>query len=239
MTKKPSLFTCLTPEIVHLYDFSSKISVVTDILRASSTIVTALAYGASEIMPFANESDCKIKRNENFIIAGERNGVTIPEFEMGNSPFEYMSDKITGKKIALTTTNGTQAIEKSKGADEILIGALLNLKSTAQYLVTQNKDVIVVCAGWKGHFCLEDTLFAGALAEELIHLGFDIDEDSTLAALELWKNSKENLNKLMEKSSHFKRLNKLNIHEDAKHCLTKDLYKIVAGIRKNTIIVLN
>ena len=88
-------------------------------------------------------------------------------FDLGNSPFEYMDEKLKGKQIAFTTTNGTQAIAKSSGAKEIVIGSFLNLSAVANYLLKGENNVLVVCAGWKGKVNLEDTLFAGAVVELL------------------------------------------------------------------------
>lgn len=107
---------CLSPELMHLYDVRNRTVVVVDILRATSTMVTALAHGAESITPFAKAEECLEMKYRGYITSGERDGKKIEGFSKGNSPFEYMDDQVRGMKIAFTTTNGTQAIEKSKEA---------------------------------------------------------------------------------------------------------------------------
>src|ERR1044071_526976 len=117
---------CVSPEMMHLYDVSDKTVVVVDILRATSCMVTAFAYGVECIVPFADLEDCRAMSKQGYITSGERNGEKVEGFDKGNSPFEYM-EEVRGKKVAFTTTNGTQAISKSMAARDVVIGAFLNL----------------------------------------------------------------------------------------------------------------
>jgi 2-phosphosulfolactate phosphatase len=217
---------CLSPELMHLYSVEDKSVVIVDILRATSSIITAFAHGIESIYPVAKLEDCRLMKGKGYLIAGERDGEKVADFDLGNSPFEYMVDNLKGKQIAFTTTNGTQAIAKSIGAKEIIIGAFLNLSAVADHLLKSNNDILIVCAGWKGKVNLEDTVFAGALVEK-IKDQFTLACDAPLAALHVYLCAKGDLVNFLSASSHVKRLNKLNIHDDMKFCLTIDKFKLV------------
>ena len=229
-----SLEICFSPELIHLHDLRGKIVVVVDIFRATSTMVTALANGVKSIKPVEDLEACRALVSKGYIIAGERNGQKAEGFELGNSPLSYLKGAFESKRIAMTTTNGTVAIERSKvAAEEVLIGAFLNLKATAAYIRTKNKPVLIFCAGWKGKFNLEDSLFAGALASLL---QFPYDCDGTLAMETLYIQVKKDLVGFLKKASHAKRLQNYNIEEDIDFCLTQNQYDIVAMLVDDEII---
>lgn len=227
---------CFSPELIHLFDLEGKIVVVVDIFRATSTMVAALANGVEEILPFANLEACRLMKEEGYLIGGERNGLTAPGFEMGNSPVAYLSGEYSGRKLAMTTTNGTQAIEKSKGAAQILIGAFPNLQATISYIQAQDKDVLIHCAGWKGHFNLEDSLYAGALAQSL-ESTHEANEDGALAMKSLYVKEGHNLKRYLSQASHAKRLQNHGIERDIDFCLTLDLYEIVVKLDERGFLV--
>jgi 2-phosphosulfolactate phosphatase len=220
------LSTCFSPHLLNLYSLEGKIVVIVDILRATSSMVAGLGSGVQSILPVATLEECYALRGEGYLCAGERNGHKVVGFDLGNSPFEYIDEVVKGKKIAMTTTNGTQALVMSKSATQIVIGAFLNLTFLANYLKKQNHDVLIVCAGWKGKFCIEDTLFAGALAEKLEH-DFESNDDSTLAALTLYQFSKNNLYEYLLQSSHYKRLSHLEGGKDVDYCISIDKFAVV------------
>ncbi len=227
---------CLSPDLMHLYNVEDRTVVVADILRATSTMTTALAHGAESILPLSDLEACRKKGMQGYITSGERDGKKVPGFDKGNSPFEYMGNDIRGKKIAFTTTNGTQVIEKSARAKEIVIGSFLNLSSVVNYLLLGENNILIACAGWKGRVNLEDTLFAGAIVEKLKdYLGLDCD--APLAAQHLYRLAKEDMQTFLSKSSHVKRLNKLNVHKDFEFCLTVDQYKILPRVRDGVITI--
>jgi 2-phosphosulfolactate phosphatase len=227
---------CLSPELMHLYDVRDRTVVVVDVLRATSSMVTALAHGVESITPVANLEECRKLKTKGYVISGERDGKKVEGFDKGNSPFEYQSDDIRGLKIAFTTTNGTQAIEKSKEAREVIIGAFLNLTAVAKYLLLGENNALIVCAGWKGRVNLEDTLFAGALVEKLKeYLGPDCD--APLAAQHLYNLAKNDMVGFLNASSHVRRLNKLNIHDDIKFCVTPDQYKVLPKLKNGVLVV--
>lgn len=217
---------CLSPELMHLYNVEDRTVVVVDILRATSCMVTAFAHGVESITPFANLDMCRAMKKNGYITSGERDGKKVDGFDKGNSPFEYMDADVKGKKIAFTTTNGTQAIEKAKGARRIIIGSFLNLSSVVKYLLFGENSVLIVCAGWKGKVNLEDTLFAGAVVDKLRN-HIEPDCDAPLAAQHLYTIAKDNMVSFLSNSSHVKRLARLSINKDIDYCLTFDKYQIV------------
>ncbi len=217
---------CLSPDLMHLYNVSDKTVVVVDILRATSCMTTAFAHGINAIKPFAKLDDCLAMKAHGYFTAGERDGKKVEGVDLGNSPFEYMEEKLKGQNIAFTTTNGTQAIAKSDGAKEIIIGSFLNLSTVADYLQKGNNNVLVVCAGWKGKVNLEDTLFAGALVE-LLKDNIEPDCDAPLMAQHLYNQAKHDMVAFLQNSSHVKRLARLNIHKDIAFCLTPDQYNVL------------
>ncbi len=221
-----TLEVCLSPELIHQHQLGGKVVVVVDIFRATSCIVTGLASGVTAIRPMEEVEACKKLGEQGYLTAGERGGIKVPEFDMGNSPFEYQSENVKGKKVAISTTNGSQAIVKSQEAEDIIIGAFLNLEAVSEYILQAKKDVVIHCAGWKGTVNLEDTLFAGALidecAEEMNPRG-----DSALLAHQLYIGNHENLFGIAKQSGHAERLAGFGIEKDLEFCMTVDEYSVV------------
>lgn len=224
-----SIEVCFSPELIHLHEVSGKLVVVVDIFRATSTMVAALAHGVTEILPFADLESCREMQIQGYLIAAERDGLLAPGFELGNSPVAYTDGTYAGRKLAMTTTNGTLAIHKSKGAAEILIGAFPNLQSTAKYIQSRNLDVFIHCAGWKGRFNLEDSLYAGALVHALRE-SHPIQEDGALAMNSLFAQEGERLAGYLAQASHAKRLQNHGIEADIDFCLTLNRYNQVVGL---------
>ena len=229
------LDVCLSPELLPLYDLYDKTVVVVDIFRATSSMVTAFAHGIARIKPVADLADCRALRGQDYLTAGERNGIQVEDLDFGNSPYDYQQPTIDGKSLAMTTTNGTLAIERSKMARQLLIGAFLNLGALADQLSKQPYDVLIVCAGWKGHVNLEDTLFAGALSDRLSS-GFQINSDAALAAQVLYQSAQSDLAGFLSQSSHVARLRKLGRQKDITFCLQTDVYPIVPYLRGDHLV---
>jgi 2-phosphosulfolactate phosphatase len=217
---------CLTPDLIHQHSLKGKVVVVVDIFRATSCIVTGLSNGVKAIRPVGEIEECLELGKQGYLMAGERGGIMVPEFNMGNSPFEYQSDDVIGKKIAISTTNGSQAIIKSKESDDIIIGSFLNLDAVGEYILKSKRDVVIHCAGWKGTPNLEDTLFAGALidecAEDMKAIG-----DSALLAHQLYIANHENLYGIAKQSSHAERLAGFGIEQDLEFCMSENEYQVV------------
>lgn len=224
-----SIEVCFSPELIHLHEVAGKLVVVVDIFRATSTMVAALAHGVTEILPFADLEACRAMQSQGYLIAAERDGLTAPGFELGNSPLAYTGGAYSGRKLAMTTTNGTVAIEKSKGAAEILIGAFPNLQATVTYIQSRDLDVLIHCAGWKGKFNLEDSLYAGALVQALGESHAN-REDGAIAMESLFTKVGGNLQTFLSQAAHAKRLQNHGIEADIDFCLSLNLYDQVVGV---------
>ena len=231
-----NLEVCLTPDLVKTYGVENKIVVVVDILRATSCMTTALANGITSITPVASVEECQALKDKGYLAAAERDGKTVEGFDFGNSPFTYMDKSLAGKKLAVTTTNGTLAITRSVNAEEVVIGSFLNITAVAQYLMSQQHDVMILCAGWKGMVNLEDTIFAGALVDMLSD-SFDIENDSSIAALALYRMAKDDMMGFLKNSSHAKRLKGLSIIKDIDFCLKRDVYSIIPVLKNGELVI--
>ena len=225
---------CLTPELLHLYEIKDRVVVVVDILRATSCMTTAIAHGVEKIIPVATLEECKNYQNQGLLAAAERDAKKAEGFDLDNSPFSYMQEYLRGKTIAMTTTNGTLAITKSKEAVAIIVGSFLNKTAIINYLRSQPNHVLVLCAGWKGKVNLEDTLFAGALVDELKD-EFKIEDDATLGAHTIYSCAKFNMLKSMASSSHVRRLHRLNLAKDIEFCIREDEYDVIPILRGNAL----
>jgi 2-phosphosulfolactate phosphatase len=228
MKKKRKIEVCFSPFLYELFGKEDRLVVVVDVLRATSAMVTAFAHGATEIIPVKTPEEAEVLGKQGYIMAGERNGETLEGFAFGNSPLAFTSDEIKGSRIVITTTNGTQAIQKASQSMALALGSFLNLEAVANWCIHQPSDLLVLCAGWKDKFNLEDTLFAGALAEQLMNSGTWFTHcDSTLAAMQLWESAGEDLYAFLEKSSHRHRLIHLNLEEDIRFCLQLNRFSVV------------
>lgn len=236
----PKLDICFSPELLPLYDLRGQIAVIVDILRASSTIVTALGEGVTHVFPVASLEECTAYGQQHgSLTAAERDGLSAPGFDLGNSPFGFLDATcpVRGRSLTISTTNGTAALRRSLAAAEIVVGSFLNLAAVAEFARRQQRDVLVVCAGWKGQFCLEDTVFGGALAERL-RADFDTrGSDATLAALHLWEQGKADLAGYLLQSAHVRRLNSLEASQDFEFCLRVDSYADVLPVWRDDRLV--
>lgn len=228
---------CFTPQAYSLFHKPNTIVVVIDVLRATSAIVTAFFNGVDKMIPVAEIEEAFEYKQKGYLVAAERNGEVVEGFDLGNSPFGYMNTKVKGKTIAITTTNGTQAIKAAAKADKVVIGSFLNLDVLIQFLKEEKKDVLFLCAGWKNKFNLEDTLLAGAVSEALIYkYNYATSCDSTIAAIELYKTAKHDLYKFLANSSHRNRLAKLDLERDIKYCLTPNQCPVIPVLEGNYLI---
>ncbi|MGN6163054.1 MAG: 2-phosphosulfolactate phosphatase [Flavisolibacter sp.] len=229
--KKPTLHTVLSPALLHLYDLNNTVVLVIDVLRATSTIATALYNGAKEIIPVDSVERCiQLGKELACITAGERDGQIAPGLQYGNSSFEYPKEFIGGKTLVLTTTNGTKLLHMAlaKGATEIITGSFLNLSAVCDHLSQINKNVILGCAAWKDRVNMEDTLFAGAVISR-VKEHFNINCDASHIAENLYSAAKEDLYEFMKRNdaSHYHRLTNFGLEKDIRHCLTPDLANIL------------
>ena len=242
MTKKPVLFTSLSPALIHLYDISDSIVVIIDILRATSTITTALYNGARSVIPVDSISRCvETAKQINGITAGERDGKIAEGLSHGNSPFEYPSDFIGGKTLVLTTTNGTRLLQMAldQKAKEIIIGSFNNLSAVCNHVIEKKQNILLACAAWKDRVNMEDTLFAGAVISR-VKQHFHINCDSSHIAETIYKNGANDLFGLLQRNdaSHYHRLMKFGLEKDIRYCLSIDTANILPVYKEGHLVVL-
>jgi len=224
---KPELYTCFSPSLLDLYDVDKSIVVIIDVLRATSTIATALHNGAKAIIPVDSVAECiRIGKQIDSITAGERDGKIAEGLDYGNSPFEYPHEFIKGKTLVLTTTNGTRLLHMAldKNAKGIITGSFPNLSAVCDFLLAQNQNVILGCAAWKNRVNIEDSLFAGAVIDR-IGKHFSINCDSSQIASTLYNEAKLDLYEFMKlkNASHYQRLSGFGLEKDIRYCLTEDI----------------
>ncbi|MBS7313948.1 MAG: 2-phosphosulfolactate phosphatase [Candidatus Onthomorpha sp.] len=232
--------TILTPALFPFRTMNdTHICVVNDILRATTSICTAISNGAKAIIPVRTIEQAKEYKDKGYLVAGERIEKTFPFADWGNSALEFTKERVCGNEIVHSTTNGTVAISiASEGnPQEIVIGAFCNLSCLSDYLVAKGKDVQIFCSGWKNTPALEDTVFAGALAEKLLQSGkFENKNDSTNLALALWREAKSDLRAYMEKASHIHRLRKYHMDDVFDYTFQIDTCNVVPKLEQNKIV---
>lgn len=215
---------CFTPELYRFYHNRETIVVIADILRATTAIVTAFDKGVEKIIPVGSVEEARKYKEQGYLLAAERDGLVLDFADFGNSPYNFTRDRIEGKTIAYSTTNGTNAIQMAGECYRVVIGAFINFSALADWLVKQERDILIFCAGWKGKFNLEDSLFAGALSEKiLVSSRFHTDCDSVFASMDLWTLAKPDIMAYIEKAAQRKRLKKLGLDDVLEYCHTFDL----------------
>ena len=185
---KNNLEVCLTPAIFDRYADPEAIVVVIDTLRASSAICNAFANGAESLITVPGLDEAMEYKKKGYMVAAERDGYVQTFADFGNSPFNFTPDRVRGKTIVYSTTNGTRTIEVASVCYRVVIGSFLNISSLESWLLGQERDIILLCAGWKGKICLEDSVFAGALAGRLLKSNkYNTICDSVKIVLVIWK----------------------------------------------------
>lgn len=234
---KKTIDVCLSPLLFEHYDPADSIVVVIDILRATSSICVAFEHGASSIVPLLSREESFTYKAKGYLVGAERNGEMLSGFDLGNSPFSYMDPIIKGRDIALTTTNGTRAIQAAKGAYQVVIGSFLNLDVLASWLREQDRNIICLCSGWKNTVNMEDSLFAGALVYKLKNdFDFSINRDSAITAEYLYLLAKNDMFTFLAESSHRMRLEKLQIEEDIIYCLTPNQCSVIPILKGDVLV---
>lgn len=238
--QKPTLHTCFSPALLHLYDVNDAIVVIIDVFRATSTIASALMNGAKSVIPVDTVAKAvEMSKRVEGIAAGERDGKIADGLEHGNSPLEYSRDFIEGKTLVLTTTNGTRLLHMAleNGADTIITGSFPNLSAVCNYLVKQGKNVVLGCAGWKDRFNLEDTLFAGAVIDR-IGEHFTIHCDSSLNAKLIYQQQKNQMNDFVPQLTHYHRLvERFGLIEDIRFCVTADIANVLPLYKNGKLVI--
>lgn len=240
MQYKPALHTCLSPALLHLYDLNETVVVVIDVFRATSTIAAALYNGAEAVVPVDTVPKAiQIAQDINGIAAGERDGKIADGLQHGNSPLEYHRDFIGGRKLVLTTTNGTKLLHMALqgGAKKIITGSFGNLSAVCEFLRKEKKPVLLGCAGWKDRFNFEDTMFAGAVISQIAEQ-FEIHCDASKMALGIYHEAQPDYFGFMQRkeATHYHRLMQYGLENDIKHCLTPDTAPVLPLYKDGKLI---
>lgn len=239
------LFVYHTPELTPT-DIVPDCAIAVDVLRATTTIVTALAAGAEAVQAFSDLEQLLQASEawpaERRIRVGERGGKTVAGFDMGNSPFDCTPERVGGCRLFMSTTNGTRSLQRVEKAKTVLAAALINRQAVVQHLQTlQPNTVWIVGSGWEGSYSLEDTVCAGAIAHHLLSHPEDINKlagnDETVAAIALYQQYQDNLLSLLHQASHGKRLLKLDRHADLKYCAQTDILDVLPVQQERGVLV--
>ncbi|ACK65543.1 2-phosphosulfolactate phosphatase [Rippkaea orientalis PCC 8801] len=238
------LFVYHTPELTptdHLPDCA----VVIDVLRATTTIATALEAGAEAVQTF-RDIDQLMETSDRWlpekrIRAGERGGAKVEGFDLGNSPLDCTPEQMGGKRLFLTTTNGTRALQRVEKSPTVITAAIINRQATVNYLLDRQPETVwLVGSGWEGGYSLEDTVCAGAIAQSLVTAlvqGIGMGNDEVTAAIALYSQFQNNLLQLFHQSSHGQRLLRLNCDEDLKYCAQPDLLGVLPIQKEPSVLV--
>lgn len=219
---------CPCPALYPYYQQEDDTVIMVDAFRASATICAAFAAGVSAVIPVASIEEAKRYKSEGFLVGAERNARKCDFADFGNSPFDYIPEKISGKELVFTTTNGTQAIQAAKGCRQLFIGTFSNIDAVLEASLRSAERVVILCAGWENRINIEDTLFGGAFAEKLSgKQELNIASDSVRIALELWKQAKSNPLEYLRSSDHYARLIANGAVSDAPYCLQMNTVPVV------------
>jgi 2-phosphosulfolactate phosphatase len=222
----------LSPIIIDELYFPGKTTVVIDVLRATSTIITAINNGAKEVVPVATiEFAVKVSGGMfggHTLLGGERNTKKIEDFVLGNSPFEYSKEVVEGKTIVFYSTNGTKAIVKAKYSENLFICSFLNISEITKQLISLGNDLEIICSGRNNHFSLEDSICAGMLISKLQNHNNNLDlNDSAIVVLTLYEKFGDNIVSAMRGSDHGKILIENGFESDIEYCSKLDMFDIV------------
>lgn len=230
---------CLSPALFPYYENRDAIVVVTDILRASSAIVTAFMNGVERIIPVGTLEEAKAYKERGYMVAAERDGIVRDFADFGNSPYNFSEERVRGNQIVYSTTNGTNAIQLASSGFQVIIGAYLNLTALARHITGEGKDLLVLCAGWKNKFNLEDTLFAGALAQKVLEDGrFHTICDATLASMDLYAAARADMMGYIEKVAQRHRLKKNNLDDVIGYCHELDRTGLIPVLEGESLVAM-
>jgi 2-phosphosulfolactate phosphatase len=237
--EKHKIEVCYSPALFSYYKNTEAVVVVTDILRASSAIVTAFMNGVERIIPVGTLEEAKAYKEKGFMVAAERDGIVRDFADFGNSPYNFSPDRVKERQIVYSTTNGTNAINLASSGSQVLIGAYLNIGALARHILREGRDLLILCAGWKNKFNLEDTLFAGALSQLVLE-----DEqfyticDATLGAMDLYEAAQGNMMAYIEKVAQRHRLKKSKLDDVIAYCHENDLTDLIPVLNGDHLISL-
>lgn len=235
--EKRKIEVCFSPALFPYYENKDAIVVVTDILRASSAIVTAFMNGVEKIIPVATLEEAKDYKEKGYMVAAERDGIVRDFADFGNSPYNFTPGRVKGNQIVYSTTNGTNAIKLASSGSQVVIGAYLNITALAKHVKKAKKDLLVLCAGWKNKFNLEDTLFAGALSELVLEDDqFYTICDATLGSIDLYQAASKDMMGYIEKVAQRHRLGKNNLDDVIGYCHETDRTDLLPVLENDYLV---
>ncbi|MDR1556293.1 MAG: 2-phosphosulfolactate phosphatase [Tannerellaceae bacterium] len=212
---------CFSPALYPLYHHPERIVVVVDVFRATTTMATAFHNGVRSIRPVATVEEAGRYKESGWLVGAERNVKRCDFADFGNSPFDYTAEKVGGKDLVFTTTNGTKALTLAREASGVLTGAFINLQAVASYCMERRRDVVVLASGWEDKINVEDTLFGGALTEVLTATGnYRMAGDAALIARDMWNEHRGHLASYIRQTEHFHRLEANRLADSVAYCLT-------------------
>ncbi len=242
------LFIYHTPELTPA-DKVPDCAIAIDVLRATTTIATALNAGAEAVQAFSDiEKLLQVSEQwptDKRLRAGERGGAAVSGCDMGNSPLDCTPERVQGRRLFISTTNGTRALQRVQDAPVVLAAALVNRQAVVKYVVAQQPETLwLLGSGWEGSFSLEDTVCAGAIAHSLLEqLNCPLDElaanDEVIGAIALYSQWKDQLLEMFHHASHGKRLLRLDCHEDLKYCAQTDILDVLPIQKEPGVLVKN
>ena len=210
-----------------------------DLLRSSTSMTWALVNGATKVIPTSEAAEAAsiASRMGGCILGGERGGIKLPGFDLGNSPFEYSKEAVYGKSVVVSTTNGTGALCGAEGAANVLLGCMLNCTAVARRAVELGNDIIIMCAGTEGDISADDLYAAGAIAEAIMQLTNDVSPcDMTIVARMIYKTWKTDHREFFS-TYHCARLIKMGFEKDVEFCLRRDVTDIVPEYRNGVLSI--
>ncbi len=244
------LFVYHTPELTPT-DTVPECAIAVDVLRATTTMATVLASGGEAVQVFS-DLDKLIQVSESWspekrLRVGERGGAKVPDFDLGNSPLDCTPEVVQGKRLFMSTTNGTRALQRIQNSQVVITGALINRAAVVKYLLQQKPEIVwIVGSGWEGSYSLEDTVCAGAIIHSLVKetnssLSELAGNDEAISAVALYCQWQDDLLGLMHHATHGKRLLRLECYEDLKYCSQIDILDVlpmqqeVGVLKKNSV----
>lgn len=227
---------CLSPKLFDNYSIENKIVVVVDVLRATTIITTMFQNGLQKLIPVKTLDEAKSLKQKGFLVAAERDCKKLDFADFDNSPYTFKPENVKDKTIAYCTTNGTNTINLVANSEEVIIASFLNLTAVANYLINQHKDILILCSGWNGDYCTEDTLFAGALSEILLQSNFISNNDSSNMSLDLWEIAKKDPLNYIKKTHQYNRLVDLGLKKVVDYCFRVDTTNIIPALKNNYIV---
>lgn len=229
--------TAFSPALLNLYDTKESTVVVVDILRATSVITTMFMNGIKEIIPVGTIEEAREYKAKGYTIVAERDGKKLDFADYGNSPYYFTKEIVKDKSFVYSTTNGTHAISAGKASKHVIIGSYLNFTAVVDFLKKSETNVLLLCAGWKDKYCIEDSLFCGAVADALLKSDkYYTHCDSTQAAKEMWNNAKDNLADFLEKAAQRHRLKKIGLDDVIPYCHEMDKTDVIPAYLNKKII---